>query len=125
MSLGREIPKPGIEQLEDDPCAYHAEGEEIERELAWEHQREQLRAERIANDGDESTNTLKQEYARRLFYLIMGWLIAVLLIVAATGAGWLKLTDKILLALIGSTTANLVGLLYIVVSHLFPKAGTK
>jgi hypothetical protein len=39
------------------------------------------------------------------------------------GFGRTKLSDTVVLAVIGSTTVNLLGILYIVANDLFPKRG--
>jgi hypothetical protein len=79
----------------------------------------------------------RRDYAIRLFCLIAAWLFAVLLTVCATAVtiripSWsvfdhvpivtaFKLSDTVLVTLIGSTTANIIGLLLVVVNYLFPK----
>ena len=79
----------------------------------------------------------RKNYARKLFWMTCGWLIAVLLIVVATSVSvanpcwwpeWMptikfcKLSDAVLLALIGTTTANVLGLFVIVARYLFPES---
>jgi hypothetical protein len=73
-------------------------------------------------------------YGRRAFVLIVVWLSVVLLTVWLSASvvsspswypQWLprltsfELSDSVLITLIGSTTANLVGLLYIVYRYVF------
>ena len=65
-------------------------------------------------------------YAKRLFCLICVWLVAVGLLLVANMFPWPMwgiewgLSDPVLLALIGGTTANVLGLFYIVLKYLFP-----
>jgi hypothetical protein len=77
----------------------------------------------------------RKSYAKKLFWLTAFWLFAVFTIVSATSASivnpswwpnWLptvtscKLSDAVLIALIGTTTANVLGLFVIVARYLFP-----
>ena len=82
----------------------------------------------------------RKHYAKKLFWLTAAWLIAVFAVVVATSVSitnpcwwpeWLptiefcKLSDAVLLALIGTTTANVLGLFVIVARYLFPDAKAK
>jgi hypothetical protein len=67
----------------------------------------------------------RKTYARRIFGLICTWVVGLFLLLAAQGLGhwwWLKfsLSETVLLAAIGSTTINVLGLFYIVAHYLFP-----
>ncbi len=60
-------------------------------------------------------------YARRIFILICAWLGAVFLVLVGQGIGYhFSLSQTIILALIGSTTVDVLGLFYIVAHYLFP-----
>lgn len=68
----------------------------------------------------------RKGYANKLFILIAVWLAAILAILIAVGFGQVggltfKLSDPVLLALIGSTTATVIGLFLVVVNYLFPQ----
>jgi hypothetical protein len=86
-------------------------------------------------------------YTGKLYRLMLGWMIAVLVIVVVTGihepatpaiaqAGsrswwtqtlaWItafKLSDNVLLALIGGLSASVIGLFLVVANYLFPRRG--
>ncbi len=101
------VPDPETRQEEDD--------------LQQEHARAVLRG--VTQDIDE-----RKKYARRFFILACFWLVAitVLLVLQGFGSFWFglmpfKLADTVLLAVIGSTTVNVLGILYVVVNYLFPK----
>lgn len=58
------------------------------------------------------------------------WLTSVLLILATQGLSegrlhFFQLSDGVLVALLGTTTVNVVGLFYVVAKYLFPDKGTK
>lgn len=60
-------------------------------------------------------------WGNRIFWLLLGWLIAVIAIVVLQGfsiAGF-RLSDSIIIAFIGTTTADVLALGYIVAKYLF------
>lgn len=70
--------------------------------------------------------TERKKYTGRIFWLIVGWLIAVLVILLLQGfykiwKVYFLLSDNVILALIGGTTANVLGIFIIVTKYLFPK----
>lgn len=62
----------------------------------------------------------RKKYASRLFWLSVVWLIFIGVYLALAGFGVLKTADSVLIALISTTTANVLGLFYIVARWLFP-----
>jgi hypothetical protein len=64
----------------------------------------------------------RKKYAHRIFCLICSWIGAVFLLIVACGIGYrFSLPSSVLLAVIGSTTLNVLGIFYIVTHYLFPK----
>jgi hypothetical protein len=65
---------------------------------------------------------LRRDYARDVFKLIVFWLAFVGLIVLLQGFKLLGyiLADSVMIALITTTTASVIGILLIVVRYLFP-----
>lgn len=63
----------------------------------------------------------RKKYAFRVFILVAFWITAVLGILILQGFAVCRfhLSDSVLLAAIGSTTANIIGILVIVVKYLF------
>ena len=91
------------------------------RSLERAQQREQL--DNLRQDREQ-----RKRYAERLFKLVVSWLIAIWLTVIFAGVkfpSWLRwsfeLSDSILIALITSTTASVLGLFAIVANYLYPK----
>ncbi|MBV8771325.1 MAG: hypothetical protein JO166_03175 [Deltaproteobacteria bacterium] len=70
---------------------------------------------------------LRRQFARRIFILVIGWFGLVLLLLVVEGfkvdidAHAFGLSDSVLLALIGTTTINIIAILLIVVHYLFPE----
>lgn len=63
----------------------------------------------------------RKEYADRIYQLIVWWLMGIGGVLLLQGlSGEFHLGENVLLALIGGTTANIVGIFYVVVRFLFP-----
>ncbi len=92
-----------------------------EEDLETQHARALLRS--LEQDISE-----RKKYARHFFVLACCWLAAITIVLLLQGFGsfWFgrmlfKLTEPVLLAVIGSTTVNVLGILYVVANYLFPK----
>jgi hypothetical protein len=72
----------------------------------------------------EASQNLKArlDYAKYIFGLTCAWVLLIYALLLLDGfASWqFHLSDAVILAAIGSTTANVIGLLYIVVNYFFP-----
>jgi len=62
----------------------------------------------------------RKKYASRLFWLSAVWLVFIGLYLFLAGFGIIKTDNSVLIALISTTTANVLGLFYIVARWLFP-----
>ena len=62
-------------------------------------------------------------YANRIFMFVVAWVFLVMSSIFVSGWSLLgfELSDKVLMMLIGGTTANVLGLFAIVANYLFPK----
>ena len=65
----------------------------------------------------------RKEYASRLFWIVVVWLVSIDVIVLLHGFSHFPFTlsGAVLTTLIGSTTVSVLGLLAIVANYLFPK----
>lgn len=66
----------------------------------------------------------RKRYARSFFKLTCLWVAVIVSLLLFQGFGGLipfKLSDAVLLAAIGTTTVNIIGILYVVANYLFPK----
>jgi len=105
------------------------------REYSQQAQEEKLRSFRLANEQlDLENQQLKQDndnrklYAKRLYSLLCFWLGGLFLVLFLQGFSrerWFSLTENVLLAVIGGTTLNVLGLFTIVVRYLFPSREKK
>lgn len=74
--------------------------------------------------SEEQDISERKKYAWYFFLLSSGWVavISVLLFLEGFGGHFaFRLSDSVLLAAIGSTTANILGIIYVVANYLFPK----
>ena len=64
----------------------------------------------------------RKHYAKRLFKLVSWWLVGMFMMTIAYGwvDSYFKPSENVMLALIGSTTVNVLGLFIIVAKYLFP-----
>ena len=83
----------------------------------------------IANQELKQNIKEREKYASRIFRLVVRWLSSILLIVIAQGVRWpwmsqyigFDLPESVLIALVTTTTASVVGILLIVTRYLFPQ----
>jgi hypothetical protein len=97
---------------------------EAERENLFrtpeEKERDQLRNLSYQQDINQL-----QRYAGRIFWLVVAWLsgtFALLLLQGFLGPNhWFNLDDAVLIAAIGGTTINVIGIFIVVARYLFPR----
>lgn len=82
-----------------------------------DHDREKAYVEGLRQDINA-----RKDYADKIFKLVIFWLVGVFLILIFNM--WAsKLSDAVVMALIGGTTVNVLGLFLVVANYLFPKSG--
>ena len=99
---------------------------DVHVELAKEQLREaQLKNEALAeeNRGDSQDRDQRKEFAERIFSFVSIYMLFVFLILFFSGTETtnFKLSDNVLITLLGTTTANVIGILIIVVTYLFSR----
>ena len=62
----------------------------------------------------------RKKFAKWIYWMVVGWLIIILGIIICTGLECLKISDAVILGLIGSTTVNVTAFFVIVTKYLFP-----
>ena len=70
------------------------------------------------------TREQRRTYAKRIFTLCCGWVCAIFVLLMFSGFGHYQhfhfsLSDRVILAAIGSTTINIIGVFLIVVRFIF------
>jgi hypothetical protein len=71
----------------------------------------------------EQDTSERKKYAARIYWLLCGWLVMLFALLFCRGFLKADLSDKVLIAIITGTTANILGIFAIVVAYLFPKTG--
>lgn len=77
---------------------------------------------RIKNEGLSQDIRERKKYAKHIFWMVASWLACMMLVLFYQGFGWFhkNISDAVLLALIGSTTLNVLTFFVIVTKYLFP-----
>ena len=70
--------------------------------------------------GVQSDIEARKKYAFYIFCMVVAWLGAIIWIIIATGCGWYKISDTVMVALITSTTVNVASFFLAVTRYLFP-----
>lgn len=86
-----------------------------ERELKTEH----IKVWRQYNKSLEQNNTERKKYAHWIFILTVAWAALIFILLFFQGFGVTKLTDKVVITLITSTTVNFFGFFLLVTKYLF------
>lgn len=101
------------------------------------HAREELRHERNYEELELENLTqniqLRKLYAGLLFSVLVFWIFVIMYVVLSTASGCqmlmprvgFHLSDAVVITLITTTTANVVGFFFAVTNYLFPKGGVE
>ncbi len=95
----------------------------IKEELIYRENRH-----KVEIDGLSQDIKLRKKYASLFFKLGCTWICVIIVILGFQGFGesgfyglYFRLDKDVVLAAIGATTVNILGLLYVVAKYLFPK----
>ena len=100
------------------------------REYREEYQKEVLREKRLKNDAQEEANRgdtqdrdQRKDFAESVFHFSAVYMAFVFLILFLSGTidNGFHLSDSVLVTLLRTTTANVIGILAIVVTYLFSR----
>jgi hypothetical protein len=99
------------------------EGTESEQLAEKEFEALEIARRKTIVAGLQDDLLARRTWGNRIFLLLVAWLIAVFVVVVCQGFGLLgfHLSDSVLITLITTTTANILGLGYVVANYLFPK----
>ena len=67
------------------------------------------------------TSSLRRRTAKWVMWSVSLWLAGVLVVLVCTGLEWVTLSNRVLIALLTTTTANILGLPLVVLRGLYPK----
>ena len=93
------------------------------QESAEQSRLEGIRARSLEQDIEE-----RKKYGNRIFWFSMSWVVCIVTIILVDGIELPKvesvsfdISETVLLALMGTTTVNILGALFIVMRYLFPQ----
>jgi hypothetical protein len=69
----------------------------------------------------ENDNESRREFSRNIFAVTVIWMFLVFMVVLQVAIGKWRLPNSVLIALITTTTANVIGIFIIVANYLFNK----
>ena len=102
---------------EKDPDTY--------RVVSWEQAALDSAERQESLEGIKQNREERKLYAKHYYGLVRGWVIAIIVLVLVHGVlAALKLdflSDAVLMTLLGTTTATVISIIYIVANYLFPK----
>lgn len=70
-------------------------------------------------DSKRQDRIQRKEYANKIFNLLRIYLLAVFFILCCNGFNFFSLKDPVLIAIVTTTTANVIGIFYFVAKYLF------
>lgn len=92
----------------------------IETDYVKEEQHLRNRSIREDIYGKEQERKMRKNYARRIFIFLSTYAGLVLAIIVLNGFKLLSLSDTVLCVLLGTSLADVIGLMAIVARYLFP-----
>ena len=117
-----------LDRLSSKSYTIESDFKEDHHDYEEENRIELLRQQKLMNDALEEANMgsiqdriQRKEFADRIFRFVGIYLlfIAIFIFLSGTRNNGFTLSDTVLATLLGTTTANIVGLLVIVVTYLF------
>jgi hypothetical protein len=118
-----QTPKPDLSRINTPEVSAEADPKTALERERLENQRLQAEVAGLTQDTAE-----RKRYALCFFVLACVWIAVITAVLLLQGFGFFckwpfKLSEPIVLAVIGSTTVNVLGILYVVANYLFPKRG--
>lgn len=113
VGVGDIVAPPVSHPAEDKNSLYELEVHEAELEKAS-----------LVNDALRQDIQGRGDWGKRVFWMLVGWLLSVLAVLLLQGSGYrgFHLDNSIIITFITTTTVNVLSLGYIVANYLFPKS---
>ena len=105
----------------DTEEAAKEEQQELEEERLHELEKQALELQLLKAQIQkfEDDNESRREFSRSIYAVTVIWMFLVLMIIVQCANGKWHLSDSVLIALITTTTANVIGVFIIVANYLF------
>lgn len=115
-----------MSETPDSPNVVERKYDDIEEKIRKEELRKltlENEAREGENAGDNQDRAQRKEFAERIFSFVAMYMFFVGLVVFLCGHQFssFNLSDTVLVTLLGTTTANVIGILIIVVTYLFSR----
>ena len=117
--LKTESLRSSIEQQTIDPKSYVQEEMYLDREVETKIRIEELNTIIEYNKTLAQNTSERKKYAHKIFLLTVWWSVLIFFILFLKGWYYLDLSDKVIITLITSTTANFFGFFFLVTKYLF------
>lgn len=80
-------------------------------------------ARKVENESETQNKQQRKDFAERIYSFAAIYMLGVFLLLFLSGTETInfKLSDNVLITLLGTTTANVIGILIIVVTYLFSR----
>lgn len=113
-------PPATLDKIVPTPQASQEAGHDA---LELETRQAALDATKIHNAGLAKYFQQREDWGDRVFWMLVGWLVSVVAVLVLDGfhVHGFHLDNSIMIAFIGTTTADVLGLGYVVANFLFPK----
>ena len=112
IDLTRIFPPPIVEKIPAETA--ESEGQEQEIDLVRKHEKDRI-------EREKDVYTFRKKGYSALFQLICGWLALVGVVLLGVATRCLHLSDTVLVALLTTSTATVLGIFAIAAKWLFPK----
>lgn len=113
--IEEEVKKESVEPER----ASSKEAEDLDKELEREFKREQIKTWQLYNSTLTTNATERKKYAFYIFLVTCIWAGLIFLFLFLEALGYFYLSEKVLIALITTTTVNFFGFFLLVTKYLF------
>ena len=115
----------GVPEKEEEADEHTAGMTSTEEKHLWKEERESLRNKLIEEQvkGSAQDRDQRKEFAVKIFHFMCYYMVGAFAIVFLVGVecNRFHLSDSVLLMLLGTTTANVIGVFYFFAKYLFNK----
>lgn len=110
-----------IQQVESDVNSHKKEMDAV----ALDQRKIEVKKNKAVLKNQKQDIKLRREFSLKVYNLVRWWLLFCAIIILVSGFELFKLSDTVLTTIIASTSANVLGLFYIVLKYLFPLKTSK
>lgn len=90
-----------------------------DEDLARQQQKNELKKQEILLGALSEDIGARKKYAKGIFILVICWFTIILGLIVLDGLYMMTISDNVIIALIGGTTLNVVGLFHFVLKYIY------